>query len=379
MVEFAGYYLPMQFCGIIPEHHRVRTSVGIFDVSHMGRIKISGSDASAFVNWMTTNDIAKLAVSQAQYSVMCYPDGGIVDDLVVYRLPDHFLLVVNGANNAKDTAWLKENLTSERWHGRDVQIENITEKVAQIAVQGPKAEPCLQQICSIDLSAIGFYWAAMGKIAGVDTLISRTGYTGEDGFELYIPTDAAPSPNPSHQERENQSQALKVWDEVILAGKDFEIEPIGLGARDTLRMEMKYCLYGNDIDQTTNPLEAGLGFVVKLDKTDGFIGAETLKRIAEEKPSRRLVCLEMKEKGIPRPGQIVEVEVEEKVNKVGKVTSGTISPSLNKGIALAYVAQEFTKVGTELKVEIRGKVAEAVVVQPPFYKHGSRKKSSGKC
>ncbi|MEO0069337.1 MAG: glycine cleavage system aminomethyltransferase GcvT [candidate division WOR-3 bacterium] len=353
MVEFAGYYLPLQFRGIIPEHHRVRTTVGIFDVSHMGRIIISGKDALSFVNWLTTNDAAKLAVNQAQYSVMCYPDGGIVDDLVVYRLAEsEFLLVVNGANNDKDTAWLKQHLKE------DVSLKNVTESVAQIAVQGPKAEPVLQKICSIDLSGLGFYWAAQGKVAGVDVLISRTGYTGEDGFEVYIPAE----------------EALKVWDEVMAAGRDFEIEPIGLGARDTLRLEMKYCLYGNDIDQTTNPLEAGLGFVVKLDKPDGFIGAEALKRTLEGKPQRRLVCLEMLDKGIPRPKYEVVVESDGEVKKVGRVTSGTLSPSLNKGIALAYVAQQFSKVGVEVMVDVRERKQRAVVVQPPFYKHGSRKK-----
>ncbi len=348
MVEFAGYYLPLQFRGIIPEHHRVRTTVGVFDVSHMGRIKITGKDALKFVNRLTTNDASQLTLNQAQYSVMCYPDGGIVDDLVVYRLKDHFLLVVNGANNAKDTEWLKGHLNG------DVQLENITEEVAQIAVQGPMAEACLQKIASFDLSTIGFYWAETGKVAGVEALISRTGYTGEDGFELYIPKE----------------EALKVWDAVMFAGKEFEIEPIGLGARDTLRLEMRYCLYGNDIDATTNPLEAGLGFVVKLNKPDGFIGDLALKRIAEEKPKRRLACLEMKDKAIPRPNFKVFFNGE----PVGRVTSGTLSPSLNKGVALAYVRTDLAKPGTELEVEIRGNKLPAVVVQPPFYKQGSRKK-----
>lgn len=348
MVEFAGYHLPLQFRGIILEHQRVRTTVGVFDVSHMGRIKITGKDALAFVNKMTTNDASTLALNQAQYSVMCYPDGGIVDDLVVYRLEDYYLLVVNGANNEKDTNWLKEHLQG------DVQLENITEAVAQLAVQGPKAEPCLKKICSIDLEPIGFYWAAMGKVADIDCLVSRTGYTGEDGFELYIPAD----------------DALKVWDALMTVGKEFAIEPIGLGARDTLRLEMKYCLYGNDIDQNTNPLEAGLAFVVKLDKQNGFIGAEVLKKVAEEKPKRRLVCLEMKDRAIPRPHQQVFANGAE----VGFVTSGTMSPSLGKGIALAYVQRKYAATGTELEIEIRGNHYQAVVVSPPFYKSGSRKK-----
>ncbi|MCL6466418.1 MAG: glycine cleavage system aminomethyltransferase GcvT [candidate division WOR-3 bacterium] len=348
MVEFAGYQLPIQFRGIIPEHHRVRTTVGVFDVSHMGRIKVWGRDALQFINQMTTNDASNLAVNQAQYSVMCYPDGGIVDDLVIYRLPDHYLLVVNGANNEKDTAWLREHLTG------DVRLENVTTEVAQLAIQGPKSEACLQKISSIDLSPIGFYWAAEGTVAGVNVLISRTGYTGEDGFELYIPAE----------------QALKVWDAVMAAGKEFEIEPIGLGARDTLRLEMKYCLYGNDIDQTTNPLEAGLGFVVKLDKPGGFIGVDVLQQVAREKPRRRLVCLETENRAIPRP----KLTVYSNGDSVGFVTSGTLSPSLNKGIALAYVQREFASVGNKLTIELRGTRHQVVVVAPPFYKHGSRKK-----
>ncbi|MGQ9708699.1 MAG: glycine cleavage system aminomethyltransferase GcvT [bacterium] len=348
MVEFAGYSLPLQFRGIIPEHLRVRTTVGMFDVSHMGRIKVAGSDALAYLNRMTTNDVSTLDLNQAHYSVMCYPDGGIVDDLVVYRLADYFLLVVNGANNEKDTNWLRDHLAG------DVRLENITESIVQLAVQGPKAEPCLQRICSADLSAIGFYWVATCRVAGVECLISRTGYTGEDGFELYIPAE----------------QALKVWDELMLSGQEFEIEPIGLGARDTLRLEMKYCLYGNDIDENTNPLEAGLGFVVSLDKLGGFIGADVLRQVAKEKPSRRLVCLEMKDRSIPRPHQTVFADG----IKVGTVTSGTISPSLGKGIALAYVVRKYAVIGTELAIEIRGKTARAVVVKPPFYKYGSRRK-----
>lgn len=348
IVEFAGYYLPLQFKGIFPEHHRVRSTVGVFDVSHMGRIRIRGSEALSFINYMTTNDAATLEIYQAQYSVMCYPDGGIVDDLVVYRLPDSYLLVVNGANNTKDTNWLNEHRSG------DLVIENITEQLAQLAIQGPKAEPCLQKICSIELGPIGFYRAAQGKIAGVDCLISRTGYTGEDGFELYIPAH----------------EALEVWDALMETGREFEIEPIGLGARDTLRLEMKYCLYGNDIDQTTNPLEAGLNFVVKLDKSGGFIGAEALKKVAREKPTRRLVCLEMLERAIPRR----DMPVFAGDTQVGTITSGTLSPSLNKGIALGYVQGQFAKIKTELEIDIRGHRTKAMVVSPPFYKSGSRKK-----
>ncbi|MGQ9678155.1 MAG: glycine cleavage system aminomethyltransferase GcvT [bacterium] len=348
MVNFAGFQLPIQFHSIISEHHRVRSTVGVFDVSHMGRIKIWGKDALKFVNMMTTNDASTLAINQAQYSVMCYPDGGIVDDLVVYLLKDYFFLVVNGANNEKDTAWLKDHIVG------DVQLENVTAKIAQLAIQGPKAECCLQKIASINLAQIGFYWASEGKVGDVDVLISRTGYTGEDGFEIYMPAE----------------KALTVWDEIFAAGQEFEVEPIGLGARDTLRLEMKYCLYGNDIDQTTNPLEAGLGFVVKLDKPGGFIGSDVLQRVAKEKPHRRLVCLEMEDRAIPRP----KLPVFANANLVGYVTSGTLSPSLNKGVALAYVQRQSASIGTKLTIEIRGSHHPAVVVSPPFYKQGTRKK-----
>jgi len=347
MVEFAGYEMPLQFKGIIPEHQRVRTTVGVFDVSHMGRIEVRGSDALAYVNRMTTNDAAALSVNQAQYSVLCYPDGGIVDDLVVYRLADHYLLVVNGANTAKDYAWLSEHRFG------DVVLENVTEALAQLAIQGPKAEAVLQPLCATDLGKIAFYWAAPTELAGVPALISRTGYTGEDGFELYFPAE----------------HAFRIWDAVMAAGKEYAIEPIGLGARDTLRLEMKYCLYGNDIDPTTNPIEAGLGFVVKLDKPGGFIGADVLKKVAAERPSRRLVCLKMQDRSIPRPHYDIYAEGK----RVGHVTSGTISPSLGKGIALGYVHHDSAKTGTTLAIDIRGQLAPAVVVKPPFYKHGSRK------
>jgi aminomethyltransferase len=347
MVEFAGYEMPVQFKGIIPEHNRVRTTVGVFDVSHMGRIEVRGPGALNWLNRMTTNDVAVLDTNQAQYSAMCYPDGGIVDDLVVYRLADLWLLVVNGANNDKDTAWLQEHLEA------DVQMDNVTTGMAQLAIQGPKAEATLQKISAIDLSPIGFYVARPGEVAGVKTLISRTGYTGEDGFELYFAAQ----------------DGDKVWDAVFGAGEEFDIEPIGLGARDTLRMEMKYALYGNDIDKTTNPIEAGLSFVTALDKQGGFIGSEVLRRVHEDKPSRRLVCLQMTGGGIPRPHYKIFAGGDE----VGEVTSGTMSPSLGTGIAIGYVRRKHAKAGTELTVDIRGTKMPAIVIKPPFYKDGSRR------
>jgi len=347
MVPFAGYELPIQFRGVITEHRRVRTTVGVFDVSHMGRIEVTGADAPTFLNTMTTNDVGLLAVGQAQYSVFCYPDGGIVDDLVVYRLANRWLLVVNGANNDKDTRWLEEHLAG------DVRLANVTDELAQFAVQGPRAEAVMQKVTSLSLADVGFYWSIQAEVGGVEALVSRTGYTGEDGFEVYVPAD----------------RALAAWDAVFAAGREFEIEPIGLGARDTLRLEMKMCLYGNDIDHGTNPIEAGLSWVVKLEKPGGFIGSDALRKVADAKPARRLVCIEMKDRHIPRPGCPILSNGE----RVGHVTSGTMSPSLNKGIALGYVRSDCARVGSPLDVDIRGVLAAAEVVKPPFYKQGSRK------
>lgn len=347
MVEFAGHFLPVQFKGIIPEHNRVRTTVGVFDVSHMGRVEVRGKDALKFVDYITTNDVMSLAENQVQYSTFCVPDGGIVDDLLVYRLPEYVYLVINGARHDEDLKWIMQN----KWAG--VDIIDKTSEFSQLAVQGPKAENVIQKICDIDLSKIGFYWAAQAKIDGIDMLISRTGYTGEDGFELYI---------------ENR-YSERIWDAIFNAGKEFEIEPIGLGARDTLRLEMKYCLYGNDITLKTNPLEAGLGFVVKLDKQNDFIGQDALKKVKAEGLKRKLVGFEMLDNSIPRH----DYDVICNGNKVGKVTSGTLGPSVHKGIGMGYVPTEFSAIGTEIGIDIRNKRAKAKVVKTPFYKFGTRK------
>ena len=347
MVEFANHLLPVQFKGIIPEHQRVRTTVGVFDVSHMGRVEIHGKDAMKFVDSITTNDVTSLIENQVQYSTFCVPDGGIVDYLLVYRLSDYILLVINGARHEEDMKWIIQNKTG------DINIIDKTSDVAQLAIQGPKTENVLQKICDIDLSKIGFYWAAYAKIAGVDMLISRTGYTGEDGFEFYI---------------ENK-YADKIWDVVFTAGKEYEIESVGLGARDTLRLEMKYCLYGNDITLKTNPLEAGLGFVVKLDKQNNFIGQDALKKVKVEGLKRKLIGFEMMDNSIPRH----DYDIICNGNKTGKVTSGTIGPSVHKGIGMGYVPTEFSATGTEIEIDIRSKPAKAKIVKTPFYKFGTRK------
>jgi aminomethyltransferase len=345
IVEFAGFLMPIQFEGIIPEHRAVRESVGVFDVTHMGEVEVIGSDRIRFVNYITTNNASKLALNQVQYSTMLYPDAGIVDDLLVYNLKDRILLVVNAANTDKDHAWIIENKKY------NVEIKNKSEEIGQLAVQGPKAEPVMQKLFDLDLSTIQFYWAVETDMKGIPVLLSRTGYTGEDGFEVYL----------------DAKYAGDVWDMVFSAGKEFDIKPIGLGARDTLRFEMRYCLYGNDIDKTTNPLEAGLGWVVKLNKEE-FIGKEVLQDVKTRGVQRKLVGFETVSKGIPRHHQEIFAGDE----KVGFVTSGTFSPSLKKGIGMGYVSLAHTAVGNRLKV-IGKESIEAEIIKGPFYKHGSRK------
>ncbi len=342
IVEFAGFLMPIQFRGIMEEHRRVRSTVGLFDITHMGEFEVWGKDAQNFIQKMTTNDVSKLATYQVQYSCMCYDHGGIVDDLLVYRLPDHFLLVVNGACVEKDFEWLSGHVSG------DVELKNVSDETCLLAIQGPKAENVLKKLTDYNLSEFKYYWSAWGKIGGIEMLFSRTGYTGEDGFELYF--------SPSHAE--------KMWNATVEAGRESDIEPIGLGARDSLRLEMKYMLYGNDIDQTTNPLEAGLGWIVKLDKGD-FIGKRPILEMKEKGIKRRLVAFELKNKAFPR--QHYQIHKEEK--KIGEVTSGTFSPSLNRGIGLGYVPIEYSKIGTELDIIIRGKPHKGIMVKPPFYKN----------
>jgi aminomethyltransferase len=339
MIPFAGFEMPIQYHSIRAEHRRVRSTVGVFDVSHMGEIEIWGDNAVDLVQKVTINDAATLAIGQVQYSAMCYPDGGIVDDLLVYRYPDHFLLVVNAANKDKDFQWLQKNSITGS------HLKDSSDKITQLAVQGKNAEATLQKLTDIPLHDIKYYWFIEGELAGVPMLISRTGYTGEPGFEIYFD-------NP-HAER--------IWQEIFEAGKEFEIEPIGLGARDSLRMEKKMCLYGNDIDQTTNPLEAGLGWITKLDKKD-FIGKDELIKIKESGLTRRLVAFVLKESGFPRQG----CEIFKDDKQVGLVTSGTVSPVLEKGIGLGYVSNEDSKTGTIINIKIRDKLVPAEIVKPPI-------------
>ncbi len=343
MVEFAGYWMPIYYRGIFEEHRRVRTTVGIFDVSHMGEFFFSGPEAGPFLQWMTVNDVGKLSVYQAQYSAMCYEHGGLVDDLIVYRLPDGYMMVVNAANITKDWDWLQ----AHRRPG--VVMHNRSDELSLIAIQGRQAQATLQKLTEAELSQIKYYRFVETKVVGVQALVSRTGYTGEDGFEICV---------------ENE-HARRVWDALLDAGREFEIEPVGLGARDTLRLEMKYCLYGNDIDENTNPIEAGLGWITKLDKGD-FLGRQAILEVVNRGPARKLVGLEVDGKAFPRHGYPIYDEAGE--TQVGFVTSGTFSPMLEKPIAMGYVRTDLAAVGTALSVDLRGKKVGARVVPTPFYK-----------
>ncbi len=343
VVNFGGFLLPTQYSGINQEHNAVRSKAGIFDVSHMGEFIISGSDAEKFLQKITVNDVSSLSKGQAQYSAMCFKNGGIVDDLLIYKKENVFMLVVNAANLENDLEWLKSHQEG------DVKIEDISDKIGLIALQGPRSRAILQTLTDTTLSNIQFYHFAEGRVSGKEAMIARTGYTGELGFEIYS----------------SANEIGEIWDAIMDAGIDKGLEHAGLGCRDTLRMEMKFALYGNDIDETTNPIEAGLGWITKLGKAD-FIGKDALLE-AKANVTRRLVCLEMTERAIPRNGCPILMNDE----IVGTITSGTMSPSLEKGIGIGYVNVPFHKSGTELIVDIRGKMKSAIVVKPPFYKNGS--------
>lgn len=343
IVEFAGYEMPVQYTGIVEEHQRVRTHVGLFDVSHMGEVEIRGRDALAFLQKITVNDVAKLAPGRVQYSAMCYEDGGIVDDLLVYHMGDHYLTVINASNTAKDIAWMRKNLPG------DVELKDVSDATSLLAVQGPQSKATLQKITDAALDPLEYYHWIRGKVAGQEMIISRTGYTGELGYELYFPSDRA--------------LGERIWGAIMEAGKEFGIGPTGLGARDTLRLEMGFCLYGNDIDQTTHPLEAGLGWITKQDKGP-FNGREVLLRAKAEGLKRRLVGFVLDEKGFPRHGYPISAAG----RPVGTVTSGTFSPTLEKGIGMGYVPPELAKPGSSIQIVIRNTPVPATVVTLPFIK-----------
>ncbi|MFQ5771422.1 MAG: glycine cleavage system aminomethyltransferase GcvT [bacterium] len=340
IVEFGGYLMPVQYKGIMEEHNQVRNSVGIFDVSHMGEFTIKGNQAQNYLQKMTLNDVTKLVEHRAQYTGMSYDDGGMVDDLIVYCFSDHYLAVVNASNRVKDFNWMKEHLIS------GVHLEDKSDEISLFAVQGRNAEATLQKLTNADLSEINFYWFRKGQIAGVDAVIARTGYTGEDGFEIAI----------------DVKHSVAIWNAILDAGQEFNIAPIGLAARDTLRLEMKYCLYGNDIDETTNPIEAGLGWITKIDKGE-FVGRKAIMQVKANGISRKLVGFVLKERAVPRHGYKIVKNGQE----VGRVTSGTFSPSLQKGIGMGFVNLPFNEIGTEITISIRGKEVAAEVVKTPFY------------
>ncbi|HDR04437.1 MAG TPA: glycine cleavage system aminomethyltransferase GcvT [Candidatus Marinimicrobia bacterium] len=340
MVDFAGYLMPVSYKGINFEHQIVREKLGVFDVSHMGEFFIEGGGAEAFLQNLTINDVSALEDGQAQYSAMCYENGGIVDDLLIYRFSkDKFMMVVNASNIDKDFSWAQTHLLP------NVKLTNRSDEFALLAIQGPNSRELLQKLTNVKLQEIGFYHFAEGELAGKSMIISRTGYTGELGFELY------------HSPKDSKD----LWQALFDFGAEMGLEPIGLAARDTLRLEMKYCLYGNDIDETTNPLEAGLGWITKLDKGN-FIGRNALLQVKNNKVSRKLIGFRMLERAIPRHGCSVYVNGE----KAGIVTSGTHSPTLKEAIGLAYVPASHSKAGMELSIEIRGKQFLAKIVKTPF-------------
>lgn len=344
MVPFAGFYMPVQYEGLIAEHLNVRENVGVFDVSHMGEFFVSGPKAFELVQYITSNDVSKLENGNIQYSCMPNNDGGIVDDLLVYRINEEkYMLVVNGANLDKDWAWVSGKNEA---YGAD--IINLSDEYSLLAVQGPKAAAALQSLTNVDMAGLKYYTFEIGTFAGIeDIIISATGYTGSGGFEVYFKNE----------------HANHMWDKIFEAGKDFNIKPIGLGARDTLRLEMGFCLYGNDINDTTSPLEAGLGWITKF--TNNFNNSEYLKKQKEEGIKRRLVAFEMEGKRVARHGYDI---VDADGNKIGEVTSGTMGPSVEKSIGMGYVPKELMKAGSEIFIQIRKNIIPAKVVKLPFYK-----------
>ncbi len=343
MVPFAGYNMPVRYSSDIEEHNTVRNGVGVFDVSHMGEFVLSGPNALDLIQRVTSNDASKLVDGQAQYSYFPNETGGVVDDLLVYRFnAEKYMLVVNASNIDKDWAWVS------KFNTKGVDMKNVSDSHSLFAVQGPKAVEALQKLTSVDLSEIKYYNFVVGPFAGVEhVIISATGYTGAGGFEIYLHNDHAES----------------VWKQIFEAGEEFDIKPIGLGARDTLRMEMGYCLYGNDITDETSPLEAGLGWVTKFTKE--FTNSAALQKQKEEGISNKLVAFKMIDKGIPRSHYEL---LDSEENKIGEVTSGTMSPSLGYGIGLGYVTKDCSKVGTEILVAVRKRRLKAEIVKLPFYK-----------
>jgi aminomethyltransferase len=349
IVPFAGYEMPVQYAtGIMAEHSAVRKAAGLFDVSHMGELDVRGGDALGFVQYVTTNDASKLNVGQAQYSAICRDDGGILDDCIVYRFDDHFMIVVNASNRDKDRDWISQH--ADRF---GVTLTDQSDETGLIALQGPAAQEILARITEVDLDGIGYYHFAEGDVAGVPAVVSRTGYTGEDGFELYVPAHST----------------AEVWRRLLGVGSASGLIPAGLGARDSLRLEMGYALYGNDMDERRTPLEAGLAWITKLDKGD-FIGRDALLRQKEDGVASRLAGFICSERGFPRHGYEVRMDGQ----PVGEVTSGLVSPMLQRGVGMCYVPATAAKAGTHIDIMVRDKAIPAEIVRPPFYREGSVRK-----
>ncbi|MGD8545086.1 MAG: glycine cleavage system aminomethyltransferase GcvT [Candidatus Bathyarchaeota archaeon] len=360
MAPFAGFEMPLWYKGVNPEHLAVRNSVGIFDISHMGRVLITGSDSEDFLNYVITNDVSVMSLGNAIYSVMCNEKGGILDDFVVYRLKaDKFMIVFNASNRAKDYNWLVQNIEGFR-----VEIVDVSDDVAMFAVQGPRAEVALQQISKTDLSKLGRFKCEDLRLKGIKVFVSRTGYTGEDGFEIFVWNASLLEP----------TDAVKLWGSIMETGEQFGIEPCGLGARDTLRLEAGMCLYGNDIDENTTPLEARLSFVVKF-KKESFIGKDALLRRKKEGLEQKRVGFKMLDKGIPRPAFGI---YDNKKEKIGQVTSGTFSPLLKYGIGMAYIQVAQAQTDNLVNIKIRDRLAKGRIVSFPFYdteKYGYKRKA----
>lgn len=350
VVEYAGWEMPVQYEGLTAEHEAVRTAAGIFDVSHMGEIEVKGKDAEAFLQYLVTNDVSTLNDNQIIYTFMCYPDGGIVDDFLIYKFDkEYFYLVVNASNADKDYEWIKEHVGDY-----DVEVINVSDDVSEIAIQGPRAEEILQQLTDTDLSEIKFFHLKRDvMINGAKCLVSRTGYTGEDGFEIYF----------------DHEHAIPLWEKLMEVGKDKGLKPAGLGARDTLRFEADLPLYGNEMSADYTPLESSLGFFVKLNKPNNFIGKDVMVKQKEEGLKRKIVGFEMKENGIPRQGY--EVMADGKV--IGFVTTGYNSPTLKKNIGKAMVDIEYAKLGTPIEIKVRKRVLKAEVVSTRFYTKNTKK------
>ncbi|SFJ21428.1 aminomethyltransferase [Halobacillus dabanensis] len=345
-IDFGGWDLPVQFSSIKEEHEATRTAAGLFDVSHMAEVMVEGTDSLNFLQKMLTNDVSKLEPGKAQYTIMCYEDGGTVDDLIVYHLAENkYLLVVNAANRSKDFEWLKEHQEG------DVTIEDVSDEYVQLAIQGPRAEEALQTLTDVDLSSIKFFRFRQDvSLKGIKgkALVSRTGYTGEDGFEIYLQADSG----------------ADLWQAVLNAGEPLGLKPVGLGARDTLRFEANLALYGQELSEDITPIEAGLNFAVKIKKDGDFIGKEVLKKQKEEGPSRKLVGIEMIDKGIPR----THYDVLDGEEVIGFITTGTQSPTLGKNVGLALIKTAYAEEGTEVTVQVRKRRLKAKVVKTPFYK-----------